>query len=198
LPYKDPEKRRAAGREANRRWREANPEKVKAHRAARNARPEVKAAAAAYRATHPDTNTVERHRRNRKANPEKYRAHKRVHYAANAAEIQARAKVKKYGLPVEVIDYCIIKQLNLCAICGEPETTEVYGKVRALAVDHDHETSIVRGFLCAHCNRGLGLFRDNPTALRAAADYLDAHNRHTLYSALITKRLQIPINEKDR
>ena len=52
-----------------------------------------------------------------------------------------------------------------CVICG----TE--GK---LVVDHDHATSKVRGMLCNHCNRGLGHFRDDPTLLEFAAQYLYA------------------------
>jgi hypothetical protein len=65
-----------------------------------------------------------------------------------------------------------------CAICGE--------QVK-LSVDHDHECCpvvdrarnytcglCVRGLLCEFCNRGLGMFRDNPDLLRKAADYLDS------------------------
>lgn len=52
-----------------------------------------------------------------------------------------------------------------CVICGDE------GK---LVVDHDHKTGQVRGMLCNHCNRGLGHFRDDPTLLEFAAQYLYA------------------------
>jgi len=52
-----------------------------------------------------------------------------------------------------------------CVICGDS------GK---LVVDHDHHTGKVRGMLCNHCNRGLGHFRDDPTLLEFAAQYLYA------------------------
>ncbi len=52
-----------------------------------------------------------------------------------------------------------------CAICGDP----------AQHLDHDHETVATRQLLCQRCNHGLGLFRDDPALLHAAAFYVDAH-----------------------
>lgn len=52
-----------------------------------------------------------------------------------------------------------------CVICGDKTK---------LVVDHDHVTGKVRGMLCGHCNLGLGHFRDDPTLLEFAAQYLYA------------------------
>jgi hypothetical protein len=56
-----------------------------------------------------------------------------------------------------------------CVICGEQGP---------LVVDHDHRTGQIRGMLCNHCNRGLGHFRDDPTLLEFAAQYLYASCDH--------------------
>ena len=58
-----------------------------------------------------------------------------------------------------------------CEICGH----ECHNQV--LSVDHCHKTNEFRGMLCANCNAGLGLFKDNPQALRQAAEYLEKHGR---------------------
>lgn len=56
-----------------------------------------------------------------------------------------------------------------CWICHQPETIPN----RSLAIDHDHNTGAIRGFLCARCNNVIGRMQDNPDLLRSAANYLD-------------------------
>ena len=59
-------------------------------------------------------------------------------------------------------------QVGRCAICEE----ELDKDTKHVHVDHCHETNIVRGLLCAHCNKGLGFFRDNIEVLEKAITYL--------------------------
>lgn len=79
-----------------------------------------------------------------------------------------------YGMSVEEYDALLEKQNHRCAICSQEETIRsgVTGKLHDFSVDHDHETGKVRGLLCGNCNRGLGLFRDNPRLLFLAGHYL--------------------------
>ncbi|AUV62016.1 endonuclease VII [Mycobacterium phage SWU2] len=67
-------------------------------------------------------------------------------------------------------------QGGVCYICerakGLGPGEYIKGRKR-LAVDHDHKTGIIRGLLCASCNRRvLGHLRDEPQALVRAAYYL--------------------------
>lgn len=62
------------------------------------------------------------------------------------------------------------EQAGHCAICGAMFSSE-----NPEHIDHCHKTGAVREILCRGCNLGLGGFRDSPSALRAAADYLERH-----------------------
>jgi len=86
-----------------------------------------------------------------RADPEKY------------AKIQARKRGGAAGLTPEEIEKIREKQDNLCAICEDPDPTDL---------DHCHDTGDVRWLLCKHCNRGLGAFRDNPDIMEKAAAML--------------------------
>jgi hypothetical protein len=68
----------------------------------------------------------------------------------------------------EQFDTIFDHQNGKCAICGVHESELPH----RLAIDHCHATNEVRGLLCDHCNRGLGLFRDSPDFLIKATDYL--------------------------
>lgn len=73
-------------------------------------------------------------------------------------------RLRKYGLTEQQYEAIGEKQEWVCAICGDDEPT---------AVDHCHDSGVVRGLLCHLCNIGLGHFRDSPERLRSAATYLE-------------------------
>ena len=78
---------------------------------------------------------------------------------------------------ITLADYCrmVAAQENKCAICGCEETQVRGGKVKALAVDHDHVSGKIRGLLCAECNQMLGKAKDNRDTLLAAIRYIDKY-----------------------
>lgn len=79
---------------------------------------------------------------------------------------------RAYGITIDDYDRLFAAQGGRCAICGSPEPL---GGFKNFAVDHNHQTGKVRGLLCTACNRGLGLFHDNPVTLELAARYLLSH-----------------------
>lgn len=99
-------------------------------------------------------------------------------YEVNRGDILARGRKyntpdkwrrRKYGIAQDVYDSMMIQQGGLCAIYGAPPEN------RALAVDHDHKTGMIRELLCGSCNMALGLMRDDPVRLQAAIEYLVRH-----------------------
>src|SRR5579864_565188 len=87
----------------------------------------------------------------------------------DSATNRERKLQRRYGLTRTQYDMMLYLQGGHCAICEV--ASERNGK--ALAVDHKHPDGPVRGLLCDKHNRALGLFNDDPTALRRAADYLE-------------------------
>jgi hypothetical protein len=79
--------------------------------------------------------------------------------------------IAQFGLTVQEYGEILNRQGNVCAICHKPGTGG-NGIIRKLVVDHCHKSGFVRGLLCGACNRGLGFFRDNATALESAASYI--------------------------
>ena len=82
----------------------------------------------------------------------------------------------RFGISLADYTKMAVEQDNKCAICGQMETQERGGKVKALAVDHDHTTGAVRGLLCCDCNQALGKFQDNKAYLASAIAYLDKYS----------------------
>lgn len=92
-------------------------------------------------------------------------------------------RFRRYGVTPEQYQEMVTAQENRCMICGEPPSPPPRQNWREgdwdLAVDHDHKTDELRDLLCHRHNQGIGLFDDNPTWLRAAADYIEQHRNRT-------------------
>ena len=83
---------------------------------------------------------------------------------------------RKYKLTMRGVAELRAAQGDRCAICGDPEPQHL---------DHDHRTGTIRKLLCQRCNHGLGLFRDDPKLLHAAAYYVEFHTaRQEVVAAL--------------
>lgn len=82
---------------------------------------------------------------------------------------------KKYGITVEDRDRMLDLQGGLCAICGGRPNGNPNKKGARLHVDHCHTTNKIRGLLCYSCNTLLGIAKDSPERLEAAAEYLRKH-----------------------
>jgi hypothetical protein len=110
----------------------------------------------------------------RKNDPEyrrKNRAKAREWYYANRKRVLADAREKRllthYGLTTADYQRMLDGQDGACAICRIPPAENVN-----LAVDHCHETGIVRGLLCDGCNQAIGRLGDNAASVNRAVRYL--------------------------
>lgn len=85
---------------------------------------------------------------------------------------------QKFGISLSDYETLVMLQSGLCAICMKPETVTNRGKVKSLAVDHNHITNKVRGLLCQKCNIGTGhlLLDVGPEILLAALEYQRKHS----------------------
>ena len=81
-----------------------------------------------------------------------------------------------YGMSLNEYAEKYASQDGKCAICKQPETTMLHGKVKPLSVDHCHKTERVRELLCHSCNHLLGHAFDDAKILLAAAAYIEKHS----------------------
>jgi hypothetical protein len=103
-------------------------------------------------------------------------AYLKKYRSLNPENEKSRSLRGSFGISLD--DYVIMlnRQNGKCAICGQAETHKRNGRVKALAVDHDHKSGKIRGLLCSDCNTGIGKLKDDQKILRKAADYLDNHS----------------------
>lgn len=94
----------------------------------------------------------------------------------NPEKIKGYHLKRKYGITLTEYSRLLKAQNNKCKICNKEESAvdRKNGKLRDLAVDHNHQTSKIRGLLCTKCNTAIGLLEHNLFTLRAAINYLEA------------------------
>lgn len=80
----------------------------------------------------------------------------------------------RHGMALEEYEAMVVAQKGVCAICQceDRDIVKRSGKRRELAVDHCHDTGVVRSLLCGDCNRALGLVRESPVILAKMISYL--------------------------
>jgi len=75
----------------------------------------------------------------------------------------------KFGITEDVYHELYANQNGRCAICGTEDPSSKHG---FFSIDHCHTTGKIRGLLCQHCNKGLGMFRESAKSLQEAVAYL--------------------------
>lgn len=82
---------------------------------------------------------------------------------------------RSFGITAAQYDAMQAEQNGVCACCEQPERSVRNGRVKMLAVDHDHVTGAIRGLLCSNCNPMLGHAGDSIDILQKGAAYLERH-----------------------
>jgi hypothetical protein len=111
---------------------------------------------------------AERRRRWRETAKDRYaekakESHRRL--IQSDPEYYRKRLLSRYRLTPAVFKSMAEAQGNRCAICKRKSK---------LVVDHCHAAGHTRGLVCGTCNIGLGMFKDTPALLIAAAKYLQA------------------------
>jgi hypothetical protein len=81
-----------------------------------------------------------------------------------------RHNAGKWGLDPDEVEASFLAHDDKCDICGGEQT---YKNKTRLAMDHDHKTGKLRGWLCDRCNNGLGHFEDDIERMKKAIAYLE-------------------------
>ena len=92
---------------------------------------------------------------------------------ANVKLASARGQARRHGFAAP--NGSASDVVGLWRTCGG--RCLICGRFSVLHLDHCHSSGAIRGFLCADCNRAIGMFRDDPTLLRSAAKYLECQDR---------------------
>ena len=107
----------------------------------------------------------------REKNKEEIKAKKKTYYKKNKEKHKASQLKIRYGIGLHEYNLILTEQKGKCACCGIHQNELTMN----LAVDHDHDTGLIRGLLCMHCNTAIGMLGDNIEGLMKALNYLEKH-----------------------
>lgn len=107
----------------------------------------------------------------RNANPV-VKEKKQAKYKRDKSKVRDSRLKMKFGISLEEYNNKLKEQNGICPGCGM--TPEQNGK--DFAVDHNHETGMVRGLLCSRCNAGLGFLQDNINICNNIIRYIERWN----------------------
>lgn len=171
MPYKDKAKQSAYDAYYYSTYKTTPEARVK--RAAYHATTEAKAKKAAYDST-PEAKVKAATRRSTpevKANRAAYAV---VYNSRPEVKVKTKARTRnirrlKNGWTPEMFEQTLLEQGNVCAVCREPFTDK-----DAACADHKHvNPPEPRGVLHHSCNVAIGLLKENPARIRAAAAYVE-------------------------
>jgi hypothetical protein len=109
-------------------------------------------------------------KQDRIANPEKW------------AAIDRKKIFRKFGITAEQYDTLVLLQNNRCAICktNDPGHNGKGRRNGTWSIDHDHQTTKVRGLLCHTCNFALHKFDGDIEWGQKAIAYLQSPPAHSI------------------
>lgn len=107
----------------------------------------------------------------RKKNQDKYNKYVKDWNRRNPDKIKNTKLIRGFGITLEQYNGIFAEQRGCCVICGKHQSE----LKKSLAVDHDHESGVIRQLLCNHCNLILGLVQDNISLLEEFIKYVQKH-----------------------
>lgn len=106
-------------------------------------------------------------------------AQMRINYRQNAEKRkqQSTEAIRKrlYNITPEQYSEMLIKQNNLCAICGKVDFSTIKNRTLSLSVDHCHKTGKIRELLCNNCNLAMGNVKEDPEVVIKLLAYINKH-----------------------
>ena len=105
-------------------------------------------------------------------------------FPSHTREAKRRARLKGLGWTSELWDKTWEGQKGTCCICGKPLNLDMKQNESRACADHKHiEPPRPRGILCTNCNAMIGQAKEDPSILRAGAEYIEKFSLETAEEA---------------